>query len=102
MATASIPGPPHQVLTNNNQQGQGQWSNQTPRAGSQTSNDQRVKGMQYTGMTYNQGREQYLLFPPEPTGVRPPKSDITQYQDPVDRAVNKPHASDRPTNHRAG
>lgn len=104
MASASIPSPSHQASTNNHQQGEGQRPNQTsrvgPRVGGQANNTQRCQGMQLSGMTYNPGQHPYLLFPPEPTGVRPPKSDITQYQDPVDRALNKPQASVQPTNHR--
>lgn len=100
MASASFSSPSHQAPTNNHQQGQGQRSNQNPIVRGQTNNDERVPGMQYSGMTCNPGRQPYLLFPPEPTGVRPPKSDITQYQDPVDRALNKPHVSGKPTDRR--
>lgn len=102
MATASIPTPSHQVLTINHQQGQGQQSYQTPRAGGQANNDQPVNGMQSSGMTFNRSQATFLLFPPDRTGLRPHRSDITQFQDPLDRAINKPHASDRPTNHTAG
>lgn len=99
MATASILSPSYQTSTNSHQrQGQGQQSNQAPRVGGQANNDKRVQAMQRSGMTYNPSQHTYLLFPPEPTGVRPPKSDITQYQDPVDRAHNKPQDSGRPTN----
>lgn len=100
MATASIPSPSHQASTNNHQQGQRQQSNQTPRVGGQANNDQRGQGMQSSGMTFNPVQVPFLLFPPDRTGVRPPKSDITQYQDPVDRALNKPQASGQPTNRR--
>ncbi len=99
MATASIPSPSHHTSTNNHQQGQGQQSNQAPRAGGQANNDELVQGMQRSGMTYNPSEHTYLLFPTEPTGVRPPKTDITQYQDPVDRAHNKPQASGQPKIH---
>lgn len=101
MATASIPSPSHQTSTNNyqqGQQGQGQQSNQAPGVGVQSNNDNRPQGMQRSGMTYNTSQNTYLLFPPDATGVRPPKSDITQYQDPVDRAQNKPQASGQPKN----
>lgn len=100
MATGSIPTHCHQMFTNNHQQGEGQRPNRTPRPGGQAKNDERGKGMQHSGMTFNKSQDTYLLFAPEPTGVRPPKSDITQYQDARDRAINKPRVSDRPTNHR--
>lgn len=102
MATASIPTSSHQVLTINHQQGQGQRYNQTPRAGGQASNDQRPKEMQSSGMTFNRSQVPFLLLAPDPTGVRPPRSDITQFQDHLDREINKPHASDRPKNYPAG
>lgn len=100
MATAGIPFLSHQTSTNNHQQGQGQRSNQIPGVDGRANNDKRVPGMQYSGMTVNPGRPTYLLFPPEPTGVRPPKSDITQYQDLVDRAHNKHHANGQPKSQR--
>lgn len=98
MATASILSPSYQTSTDSHQQRQGQQSNQAPRVGGQTNNDKRVQAMQRSGMTYNPSEHTYLLFAPDPTGVRPPKSDITQYQDAVDRAQNKPQASGQPTN----
>lgn len=97
MATASILSPSYQTSTDSHQQRQGQQSDQAPRFGGQAVNDNQVQAMQHGGMTYNPSPDTYLLFAPDPTGVRPPKSDITQYQDAADRAQNKPQASGQPT-----